>query len=109
MATPSETLHRTPFYDLHVKLGARIVPFAGYEMPVQYPTGILAEHNWTRSSRRPVRCLAYGPGLCCRARITTTAAARLEKLVPGDIAGLGAAAASATRNSPIPKAASSMI
>ncbi|TMJ42689.1 MAG: glycine cleavage system protein T, partial [Alphaproteobacteria bacterium] len=38
---PSETLRRTPLYDLHVKLGARIVPFAGYEMPVQYPTGIL--------------------------------------------------------------------
>ena len=31
-----------------MKLGARIVPFAGYEMPVQYPTGIIAEHNWTR-------------------------------------------------------------
>ena len=31
-------------------LGARMVPFAGYDMPVQYPTGIIAEHNWTRSS-----------------------------------------------------------
>ncbi|MGE3832240.1 MAG: glycine cleavage system protein T, partial [Parvibaculaceae bacterium] len=48
MATP-ETLHRTPLFDLHAALGARIVPFAGYEMPVQYPTGILTEHNWTRA------------------------------------------------------------
>ena len=47
MVTPAP-LHRTPLYDLHVSLGARLVPFAFYEMPVQYPTGILAEHNWTR-------------------------------------------------------------
>ena len=40
---------RTPLYDLHVSLGARMVPFAGYEMPVQYPEGILKEHNHTRS------------------------------------------------------------
>ncbi|HNS94264.1 MAG TPA: glycine cleavage system aminomethyltransferase GcvT, partial [Thauera sp.] len=40
---------RTPLYDLHVSLGARMVPFAGYEMPVQYPAGILKEHIHTRS------------------------------------------------------------
>ena len=40
--TPAGPLKRTPLYDLHRELGARIVPFAGYEMPVQYPTGILA-------------------------------------------------------------------
>ena len=39
---------RTALYDEHVKLGARIVPFAGYEMPVQYPLGVLKEHLWTR-------------------------------------------------------------
>lgn len=46
--TASETLKRTPFYDLHVGLGGKIVPFAGYELPVQYPTGITAEHKAVR-------------------------------------------------------------
>ena len=44
-ATP---LKRTPLYDVHVALGAKIVPFAGFEMPVQYPTGITAEHKAVR-------------------------------------------------------------
>ena len=44
----AETLKRTPFYDLHVAAGAKMVPFAGYEMPVQYPEGITAEHNTVR-------------------------------------------------------------
>ena len=42
------TLKRTPLYDVHVALGAKIVPFAGFEMPVQYPTGITAEHRAVR-------------------------------------------------------------
>ncbi|HEY7234797.1 MAG TPA: glycine cleavage system aminomethyltransferase GcvT [Gemmatimonadaceae bacterium] len=41
-------LKRTPFYDIHRALGAKIVPFAGYEMPVQYPGGITAEHKAVR-------------------------------------------------------------
>lgn len=41
-------LKRTPFHDIHVALGAKLVPFAGYEMPVQYPAGITAEHNAVR-------------------------------------------------------------
>ena len=49
MSTP-ETLHRTALYDTHVALAAKIVPFAGFEMPVQYPTGITAEHNAVRKS-----------------------------------------------------------
>jgi len=44
----SDDLKRTPFYDLHVAAGAKMVPFAGYEMPVQYPEGITAEHNTVR-------------------------------------------------------------
>ena len=43
-------LKRTPLHDVHVALGAKIVPFAGYEMPVQYPTGITAEHNAVRTA-----------------------------------------------------------
>jgi len=42
------TLKRTPLHDVHVALGAKIVPFAGYEMPVQYPAGITAEHKSVR-------------------------------------------------------------
>ena len=44
----SETLKRTPLYDLHVELGGKIVGFAGWEMPVQYPAGIMAEHAQCR-------------------------------------------------------------
>ena len=42
-------LKRTPLYDEHVRLGAKMVPFAGYEMPVHYPVGIVAEHQAVRS------------------------------------------------------------
>ena len=43
-------LQRTPLFDSHQRLGAKLVPFAGWEMPVQYPTGILAEHNAVRGN-----------------------------------------------------------
>ena len=46
--TTAAALKRTPFYDIHKALGARIVPFAGYEMPVSYPSGLIAEHNAVR-------------------------------------------------------------
>lgn len=48
-ASATTALRRTPFYDIHRALNARIVPFAGYEMPVTYPTGITAEHNAVRT------------------------------------------------------------
>ena len=79
---------RTPIYDAHVALGARMVPFAGYEMPVQYPTGILAEHNWTRESAglfdvsHMGQCFIVGPDF-------ETTARAMEKIVPADILGLG--------------------
>ena len=43
------TLQRTPLFDIHRQLGAKMVPFAGWEMPVQYPSGILAEHQAVRT------------------------------------------------------------
>jgi len=46
----TEALKHTPLYDEHVALGGKIVPFAGYEMPVQYPTGITAEHKAVRAA-----------------------------------------------------------
>ena len=77
-------LRRTPLYPLHRSLGARMVPFAGYEMPVQYPSGILAEHLHTRaqaglfdvSHMGQLRLAGQDP------------AAALEALVPGDIRAL---------------------
>lgn len=48
MADSATPLKRTPFYDQHVAAGAKMVPFAGYEMPIQYAGGITAEHNAVR-------------------------------------------------------------
>jgi aminomethyltransferase len=50
MTSLSTDLKRTEFYDIHKSLGAKIVPFAGFEMPVQYPTGITAEHKAVRTA-----------------------------------------------------------
>src|ERR1043165_988971 len=47
-APAASALKRTPFYDKHVALGAKIVPFAGSEMPVNYPAGLIAEHKAVR-------------------------------------------------------------
>ena len=49
MTTESELL-KTPLHALHLELGARMVPFAGYSMPVQYPAGLMAEHKHTRNA-----------------------------------------------------------
>ncbi|WPH18762.1 glycine cleavage system aminomethyltransferase GcvT [Variovorax paradoxus] len=49
-SSSAEQLLKTPLYDLHVELGARMVPFAGYSMPVQYPAGLMAEHRHTRDA-----------------------------------------------------------
>src|SRR5688572_10865280 len=46
----SEELRQTPLHALHQELGARMVPFAGYAMPVQYPAGLMAEHQHTRNA-----------------------------------------------------------
>ena len=48
MADTNETLKQTPLHALHVSLGAKMVPFSGYDMPVQYRAGILKEHLHTR-------------------------------------------------------------
>jgi aminomethyltransferase len=85
--TAPEPLSRTPLYELHVGLGARLVPFAGYEMPVQYPSGIIAEHNWTRASAGLFDVSHMGQAALEGPSHAVTAAA-LERLVPGDILGL---------------------
>ena len=58
-----KTLNVTPLHGLHGELGAKMVPFGGYEMPLNYPAGIIAEHKHTRDRRRAVRCLAHGQAL----------------------------------------------
>ncbi len=83
----AETLERTPLHDLHRELGARLVPFAGYEMPVQYPTGILAEHAQTREAAGLFDVSHMGQ-VRLTAKPGQDAARALETLVPGDIAGL---------------------
>jgi aminomethyltransferase len=81
---PADTLARTPLYDLHLGLGAKLVPFAGYEMPVQYAAGILAEHNHTRSAAGLFDVSHMGQ-VAIRGPDRPAA---LETLVPGDIRGL---------------------
>jgi len=84
MAEHPEGIRRTPLYALHLELGARMVPFAGYEMPVRYRDGILAEHKATREAAGLFDVSHMGQ---FRIRGDDPAAA-LETLVPGDIRGL---------------------
>ena len=80
-------LKRTPLYDEHVALGARLVPFAGYEMPVQYPMGVLNEHKWTRENVGLFDVSHMGQATL-RGRDFGHGAVALEKLVPADVLGL---------------------
>jgi aminomethyltransferase len=86
--TQPDNLFETPLARLHREAGARMVPFAGYTMPVQYPTGIIAEHGWTREHAGLFDVSHMG-----QARLVgpdhASVAAALEALVPADIAGLG--------------------
>jgi len=79
----AETLKRTPLYAAHVARGARMVPFAGYEMPVQYE-GVLAEHRWTREHAGLFDVSHMG-----QARITGgDAITEFERFCCGDYQGL---------------------
>jgi aminomethyltransferase len=81
----STPLKTTPLHALHTALGARLVPFAGYAMPVQYPSGILKEHEQCRA-----KAALFDVSHMGQVRLRgADAAAALETLVPGDIAGLG--------------------
>lgn len=83
----AESLLETPLVTLHRALGARMVPFAGYAMPVQYPSGILAEHNWTREKAGLFDVSHMGQAFLVGPDHATTARA-LEALTPGDFLGL---------------------
>ena len=82
MADTAEHLETLPLDALHRELGARMVPFAGYTMPIQYD-GIIAEHQWTRTSAGLFDVSHMGQILF---DLDTDAA--LEAILPGDITGL---------------------
>jgi aminomethyltransferase len=77
-------LRHTPLQGLHAELGARIVPFAGYAMPVQYPSGIIAEHLHTRAAAGLFDVSHMGQAIIEGDAVSQ----QLEALVPGDIEGL---------------------
>ena len=83
----AEALLKTPLHARHVTLGARMVPFAGYDMPVQYPSGILTEHVWTRENAGLFDVSHMGQAFLIGPDHETTARA-LEALVPADIVNL---------------------
>lgn len=80
-------LKETPLAALHRELGARMVPFAGYAMPVQYPTGIIAEHRHVREAAGLFDVSHMGQAILVGPDHETTATA-LEALAPGDFLGL---------------------
>jgi len=85
------TLKTTPLDALHRELGGKMVPFAGYAMPVQYPAGILTEHLHCRGALPNSGAALFDVSHMGQASILGAgAAAALEHLVPGDMQGLGA-------------------
>src|SRR5688500_10558718 len=84
---PPAPLRQTPLHALHVARGGRMVPFAGYDMPVQYADGIIAEHNHVRSASGLFDVSHMGQAFLVGADHETVARA-LEALVPADIVNL---------------------
>ena len=85
MSDTNEQVQNTALHDLHVELGAKMVPFAGYSMPVQYPMGLAKEHLHTRTSAGLFDVSHMG-----QLKLTGESAAKaLETLVPVDIVELG--------------------
>ncbi|MDD0814619.1 glycine cleavage system aminomethyltransferase GcvT [Curvibacter sp. HBC28] len=84
-SAPSAVLLHTPLNALHLELGARMVPFAGYSMPVQYPAGLMAEHLHTRASAGLFDVSHMGQ----LRLVGADAAAAFESLMPVDVIGLG--------------------
>lgn len=86
MSQPDTPLLQTPLHALHMELGARMVPFAGYAMPVQYPAGLMAEHRHCRNAAALFDVSHMGQ----LRLVGAAAAAALETLVPVDVIGLPA-------------------
>jgi aminomethyltransferase len=79
-----QSLFTTPLNALHIELGARMVPFAGYSMPVQYPGGLMAEHHHTRKAAGLFDVSHMGQ----LRLVGTDAAAAFESLIPVDVIDL---------------------
>ncbi|MCA1428087.1 MULTISPECIES: glycine cleavage system aminomethyltransferase GcvT [Bradyrhizobium] len=91
LAHDQDSLKRTPLYDLHVSLGGKMVPFAGYDMPVQYPAGVLKEHLHTRTKAGLFDVSHMGQlALRPKSGNVEDAARALERLVPQDIVAIAA-------------------
>ncbi|MCA0255656.1 MAG: glycine cleavage system aminomethyltransferase GcvT [Proteobacteria bacterium] len=87
----SADLKKTPLHALHVSLGARMVPFAGYDMPVQYPAGVLKEHLQTRQSAGLFDVSHMGQVIVkAKSGNNADAALALESLVPVDVLSVAA-------------------
>ena len=93
--TSAENLKTTPLFERHQAAGGRMVPFGGYSLPVQYPSGIMAEHKWTREQAGLFDVSHMGPSFLVLNAPTGDAeadhaavAAIIEPLICGDIAGL---------------------
>jgi glycine cleavage system T protein (aminomethyltransferase) len=85
----SSTSKRTPLHGLHVSRGGKMVPFAGYEMPVQYTAGVLKEHLHTRAAAGLFDVSHMGQiALKPKSGRLADAAAALERLVPQDVIGI---------------------
>src|ERR1700755_2773272 len=84
MTVSSDILRRTPLYALHLELGGKMVPFAGYEMPVQYPAGILKEHLHTREKAGLFDVSHMGQAFLSG----SDPAKALERVTPADIQGI---------------------
>jgi len=81
-------LKRLPLHDLHVALGARMVPFAGYEMPVQYPLGVMKEHLHSRAAAGLFDVSHMGQAVVVPTGSWADLALAFEMLVPVDVLGL---------------------
>lgn len=92
---PADDLKHTPLYERHVTAGGRIVPFGGYALPVQYPTGIMTEHKWTRENAGLFDVSHMGPSFLTLNAASGDAeadhaaiSALIEPLICGDILSL---------------------
>ncbi|MHA6691808.1 glycine cleavage system aminomethyltransferase GcvT [Devosia sp. A449] len=93
--TSAEDLKFTPLYERHLAASGRMVPFSGYSLPVQYPSGIMGEHKWTREQAGLFDVSHMGPSFLVLNNPSGDAdadhaavAALIEPLICGDIAGL---------------------
>ena len=83
----AQALKRTPLYELHCELGAKLTEFAGYEMPVQYSLGILGEHQHTRT-KAGLFDVSHMGQIILRGSSYQETALEFERAIPMDVLGL---------------------